>query len=156
MFKLDPILESDTVLIGHFSLSLVLLNKDANYPWCILVPQKSNVREIYQLDEKDRAQLVNESCTLSEAMVALFAPDKMNVAALGNMVPQLHLHHIARYKKDAAWPSPIWGAVSAKPYEEDKLAEVVSKLRSALSGDDFIISDEVPEPTSTFSQTIET
>ncbi|MCE2026885.1 HIT domain-containing protein [Sessilibacter corallicola] len=156
MFTLDPILESDTVLIGHFSLSLVLLSKDSNYPWCILVPQKPNIREIFQLDPEDRSKLLEESCTLSETMVALFQPDKMNVAALGNMVPQLHLHHIARFKDDPAWPSPIWGAKAATPYTEEALAEIVSKLRSALSGDDFVISDEVPEPSSTFSPTIET
>jgi diadenosine tetraphosphate (Ap4A) HIT family hydrolase len=156
MFTLDPTLESDTVLIGHFPLSLVLLSKDSNYPWCILVPQKPNVREIFQLDPVDKAQLLEESCTLSETMVALFQPVKMNVAALGNMVPQLHLHHIARFKDDPAWPSPIWGAKPATPYTETTLAEIVAKLRSALSGDNFIISDEVPEPTSTFSPTIET
>lgn len=156
MFTLNEALQSDTVLIGHYPLSLVLLHKDGNYPWCILVPQKSSVTEIYQLDVADQQQLLMESSQLSEAMVGLFAPDKMNIAALGNMVSQLHIHHIARFKTDPAWPNPIWGANEPQPYDESALANRVSKLRSALSGDDFIISDEVPEPTSTFSQTIET
>lgn len=156
MFKLNDALQSDTVLLGHFPLSLVLLHKDANYPWCILVPQRSSITEIYQLDREDQIQLLQESCTLSETMVGLFAPNKMNIAALGNMVSQLHMHHIARFKTDAAWPNPVWGSVAPKPYDEQKLTSVVSKLRSALDGDDFVISDEVPEPTSTFTKTIET
>jgi diadenosine tetraphosphate (Ap4A) HIT family hydrolase len=156
MFELNTTLAADTVLIGHFPLSLVLLYKDANYPWCILVPQRSNIKEIYQLDGEDRIQMMKESCTLSETMVSMFAPKKMNVAALGNMVSQLHLHHIARFEDDGAWPSPVWGAQPAKAYEEEKLQDTVSKLRSALAGDNFVISDEVPVPTTTFSQTIET
>ncbi len=156
MFTLNDALQNDTVLIGHYPLSLVLLHKDANYPWCILVPQRSNVTEIYQLDSADQKQLLEESCQLSETMVGLYAPDKMNIAALGNMVSQLHLHHIARFKTDGAWPNPIWGAQEPQPYAEEALAARVSKLRSALSGEDFIISDEIPEPTSNFSQTIET
>ncbi|WP_317929106.1 HIT domain-containing protein [Halioxenophilus sp. WMMB6] len=156
MFKLDAALVSDTVLIGHFPLSLVLLHKDANYPWCILVPQRASIKEIYQLDEEDQIQLLRESCTLSETMVSMFDPDKMNIAALGNMVPQLHIHHVARFKTDGAWPNPIWGTQPAQAYEGEALAKRVSQLRSALDGDDFTISDEVPEPTSTFSPTIET
>jgi len=156
MFKLNQTLESDTVLIGHFPLSLVLLHKDSNYPWCILVPQRANVTEIYQLDVTDQRQLLEESCQLSETMVGLYAPDKMNIAALGNMVPQLHMHHVARFKDDGAWPNPVWGAQPPQAYSEESLAARVSKLRSALAGDDFVISDEVPEPNSTFSQTIET
>ncbi len=156
MFQLNETLQSDTVLLGHFPLSLVLLHKDSNYPWCILVPQRANIKEIYQLDEKDQIQLLKESCDLSETMVGLFAPDKLNIAALGNQVPQLHIHHIARYTTDAPWPNPIWGAQPPQAYTEQGLAAVVKKLRSALDGDGFVISDEIPVPSSTFSQTIET
>lgn len=156
MFVLNEALSTDTVLIGHFHLSLVLMHKDSNYPWCILVPQKASITEIYQLDTADQQQLLKESANLSEAMVGLYAPDKMNIAALGNMVSQLHIHHIARFKSDGAWPNPVWGVQEPKPYSEEELTLRVSKLRSALSGDDFVISDEVPVPSSTFSQTIET
>lgn len=156
MFQLNETLQSDTVLLGHFPLSLVLLHKDSNYPWCILVPQRANIKEIYQLDRADQIQLLEESSNLSETMVGLFAPDKMNIAALGNQVSQLHIHHIARFKTDAPWPNPVWGAQPPTAYDEKSLASIVKRLRSALDGDGFVISDEIPVPSSSFSQTIET
>ena len=141
-FELDPQLTADTVVLGKFPLSLVLLSRDANYPWCILVPRRKGIREAHHLSEEDRIQLTNESCHLAEVMADLFVPDKMNVAALGNMVSQLHLHHVARFKDDPAWPKPIWGVVEAKGYSEEELAERVSRLRSALAGDNFeVIGD---------------
>lgn len=140
-FELDPQLAADTVVLGKFPLSLVLLCRDANYPWCILVPRRKGIREAYHLSAEDRIQLSNESCHLAEVMADLFVPDKMNVAALGNMVPQLHLHHVARFKDDAAWPKPVWGMVDAKAYTEDELEERVSRLRSALAGESFQLVD---------------
>ncbi len=137
LFELDPQLASDTVILGKFTLSLVLLSRDANYPWCILVPRRKGIREVHHLSEDDRIQLSNESCHLAEVMADLFVPDKMNVAALGNMVPQLHIHHVARFNSDVAWPKPIWGVVEARQYEAADLEERVSRLRSALAGDDF-------------------
>jgi diadenosine tetraphosphate (Ap4A) HIT family hydrolase len=136
-FELDPQLASDTVVLGKFPLSLVLLSRDANYPWCILVPRRKGLREVHHLSADDRIQLSNESCHLAEVMADLFVPDKMNIAALGNMVPQLHIHHVARFNSDAAWPKPIWGVVEAKSYEAADLEGQVSRLRSALAGDDF-------------------
>ncbi len=132
MFTLHPQLEKDTVLIGDLPLSALLLSKDANYPWCILVPRKQGIEEIHQLESADRQQLLEESCVLSQLMEHLYQPDKMNIAALGNMVPQLHLHHVARYQSDAAWPKPIWGAVDASVYEEKVIAERVLELRDGL------------------------
>ncbi|MBB6522621.1 HIT domain-containing protein [Pseudoteredinibacter isoporae] len=140
-FELDPQLAESTVVVGHFPLSLVLLSKDANFPWCLLVPKRANHTEMHHLSETDRQQFAHESGYLSEAMVALFAPDKMNMAALGNHVSQLHIHHVARFKDDPAWPNPIWGAVPAKAYDEDELASRLSRLRSALACD-FFIPDE--------------
>merc|ERR1712202_78260 len=99
-FELDPQSAADTVVLGKFPLSLLLLSKDANFPWCILVPRRKGIREVHHLSEEDRVQLTRESCHLAEVMADLFVPDKMNVAALGNMVPQLHVHHIARFKTD--------------------------------------------------------
>ena len=137
MFQLHPTLSEKSALIGRFPLSLVLLGLDANYPWCLLVPQRENMMEIHHLGNEDRLQLMRESCHLAEVMVDLYGPDKMNVAVLGNNVSQLHMHHVARYKTDPAWPGPIWGAGSAKAYTAEDLAEQISRLQSALAGDDF-------------------
>jgi len=129
---IHPQLAKDCLLLGRFTLSHLLLMRDANYPWCILVPDREGIAEIYQLSEADQQQLLRESSQLSLAMAAAFSPDKLNVAALGNVVPQLHIHHIARYKTDAAWPAPVWGRVALKPYAEDELAAVVQSLKSEL------------------------
>lgn len=137
MFELHNQLKQDTVTVGSLPLSLVLLHKDSQYPWLILVPQREEVTEIHHLDAEDRQQLMEESCRLAEVMVDLFAPRKMNLAALGNMVPQLHLHHIARFENDPAWPQPVWGKVPPVPYTEAALAERLQRLRHALAGSDF-------------------
>jgi len=137
MFELHHQLKNDTVALGCFPLSLVLLHRDSQYPWLILVPQRPDITEIHHLDSGDRQQLMNESCQLAEVMVDLFAPKKMNVACLGNMVPQLHMHHIARYEADPAWPHPVWGRFPAVPYSEVVLRERVERLRHALSGAKF-------------------
>jgi diadenosine tetraphosphate (Ap4A) HIT family hydrolase len=132
MFQLHERLQADTVLVAEFNLSLVLLNKDANYPWIILVPKRHNIQEIYQLAIEDRQQLLHESCTVAETMTALFNPDKLNIATIGNMVPQLHMHHVARFNNDGAWPGPIWGVQSAASYNKDKFASLVLELQAAL------------------------
>ncbi len=137
MFELHPQLLADTLLLGKFDLSWVLLHRDANYPWCILVPAREDVREIHHLDTEDQYALIRESSHLAEVMTDLFAPKKMNLAALGNRVPQLHLHHVARFENDAAWPNPIWGAVPALDYQAADLAHRVAKLRGALVGEGF-------------------
>lgn len=136
-FELDPQLQNDTVVLGEFPLSLVLMSRDANYPWCILVPRRKGVYAAHHLAEEDRQQLMKESCHLAEVMADVFVPDRMNVAALGNVVPQLHVHHVARFKTDPAWPKPIWGVVEAKVFTEEELGERVARLRSALAGEDF-------------------
>lgn len=137
MFVLDDRLLKDSYVLGRFSLSLLLLAKDANYPWCILVPEREDTFELYHLQEADQQQLTKESNHLAEVMNGIFNADKMNVAALGNMVKQLHIHHIVRFSQDAAWPQPIWGAVGAISYKSDALLERISKLKSALVGTDF-------------------
>lgn len=143
MFELNSRLRQDTVVVGQFDLSMVLLHKDANYPWCILVPKRINLREMHHLAQVDRMALMNESCHLSEVMTDIFAPDTMNVAELGNIVPQLHIHHVARYKDDIAWPKAIWGAADAKPYEASVLTSRLERLRSSLSGEGFKASEVV-------------
>jgi diadenosine tetraphosphate (Ap4A) HIT family hydrolase len=132
MFQLHERLLADTVLVAEFTLSLVLLSKDANYPWIILVPRRHSIQEVYQLDIEDRQQLLHESCVVAETMTALFHPDKLNIATIGNMVPQLHMHHVARFSNDGAWPGPVWGAQPAASYNKDKLASLVLELQTAL------------------------
>lgn len=132
MFELHPQLSLDCHILGDFPLSRVLLSKDANYPWLILVPRKPAISDIYQLEQTDQQQLLAESSWVSELMMEYFQADKMNVAALGNMVPQLHLHHVARFKKDEAWPKPIWGLLPAKAYEETALNVLLADLKQLL------------------------
>jgi diadenosine tetraphosphate (Ap4A) HIT family hydrolase len=132
MFKLHETLDKDCLLVGQFDLCLLLISRDANYPWLILVPKREDISEVFQLNDADRQQLLHESCVLSEAMSELFAPDKLNIAALGNVVPQLHIHHIARYESDPAWPKPIWGVVAADEYDPDMLSARCENLRKRL------------------------
>jgi diadenosine tetraphosphate (Ap4A) HIT family hydrolase len=139
MFELHPRLAADSLVVGCFPLSLLLLSKDANYPWCILVPRREDVFEIHHLSEEDQLQLIRESCRLSEVMTGLFDAHKMNVAALGNVVRQLHLHHVARFPDDPAWPQPIWGKVSMKEYAPTDLRERIKSLQNALVGEGFKI-----------------
>ena len=132
-FKLDARLERDCILLGKFELCQVLLMNDANYPWLILVPRVCGVRETYELSESQRETLAKESNFVLQALAETFKADKMNLGALGNMVPQLHIHHIVRYEKDAAWPAPVWGKVEPKPYSDSEREAVVAKLSAMLS-----------------------
>ncbi len=132
MFELHPQLAADCIELGRFQLCRLLLMNDANYPWCILVPERAGVSEVHELQAEDRLLLLDESCTLAAGMAQAFAADKMNVAALGNVVAQLHVHHIARYRTDPAWPAPVWGKVPARPYAEAELSGVMEKLRTVL------------------------
>lgn len=132
MFQLHPNLDRDCVVVGDLPLCRVLLSRDARYPWVILVPRRDDVREIYQLDRADRQQLSSESAALARALAAHFAADKMNVAALGNMVPQLHVHHIVRFHTDAAWPGPVWGVHPPLTYGEDALAKTVAAIENLI------------------------
>jgi len=136
MFELDERLRSDTVAVGNFELCRLLLHRNANFPWFILVPRRENVFEIYQLGEEDRVQMLRESCTLAETLRDVFAPDKLNIATLGNQVPQLHQHHIARYVGDAAWPNPVWGG-PGKAYAPGRMEERAELVVSVLQGDRF-------------------
>ncbi len=131
MAALHPQLAADCKVLGRFPLCHLLLMNDRNYPWFILVPDRTDIREIYQLGASDRDQLLYESCLLSEFLMNAFNGDKLNVAALGNLVPQLHLHHVVRYEWDPAWPTPVWGKHPALPYSEVALEEIKIKLRNA-------------------------
>ena len=132
MFELDGRLAADTFVLGSTSLSRVLLMNDARFPWLILVPERADVSEPFDLSEADQEQLWQESMRLGAAMKAHFAADKINVAALGNQVAQLHVHHIARFHVDAAWPGPVWGVGSAFPYSDAARGALMDDLRSLL------------------------
>ena len=127
MFSLHPRLAADTFYIADSALSSILLMNNAAFPWLILVPRAEAASEIIDLSPADRSQLMEEISFASELMRKQFLPDKLNVAALGNQVPQLHVHIIARYKTDAAWPNPVWGGVS-KTYGDT--AEILQSLRA--------------------------
>ena len=131
-FSLAPQLEADTVPVGDLPLSRVLLMNDANYPWLILVPRLPGITEIIDLEANVQTQLLSEIARVSAALKSLTGCDKLNVAALGNVVPQLHVHVIARFKTDAAWPKPVWGVVPAKPYEHAARERLTGDLRRAL------------------------
>lgn len=128
-------LEADCIYLGRFPLCHLLLMNDRNYPWFILVPDRDKVREIYQLNRDDRAQLLDESCQLSGFLMDAYAGEKLNLAALGNQVPQLHLHHIVRYATDPAWPGPVWGKFPAQHYDETAISAIKSKfVHAGLEG----------------------
>lgn len=135
-FELHPRLAADGHVLGDLPLCRVLLMNDSQYPWLILVPRRAGAREIYQLSEADQQQLWRESALLSRALMEQFKGDKLNLAALGNMVPQLHLHHIVRYQNDPAWPAPVWGRLPARPYAPASLRARVKALKPRL-GPDF-------------------
>lgn len=122
-------------MLGRFELSHLLLMQDANYPWFILVPDRDGVSEIYQLSEEDQIQLMRESTLLSRVLKKQFGADKLNIAALGNIVPQLHVHHVVRYRNDPAWPAPVWGKLPARPYEDHHLQAVIGKIKPLLEDD---------------------
>lgn len=133
MFELHPRLAADTVAVADWPLCRVLLMNDATYPWLILVPRRTAVVELHDMEAGDRALLVEEIAAASARLKAMTDADKINVAALGNVVPQLHVHVIARFTTDPAWPKPVWGAVPAQPYAPDELARRRSELAAALA-----------------------
>ena len=137
---LHPQLEKDCVVIGQFPLCALLLMNDASYPWFILVPQRENITEIHQLSDEDQQQLMRESSQLAAVIEKEFNADKINIAALGNMVPQLHIHHIVRYKADPAWPAPVWGKHPAVLYSETEVEQLLNRMRELMSEGVFLSS----------------
>ncbi|WP_339463418.1 HIT family protein [Pseudomonas sp. EA_105y_Pfl2_R69] len=140
MFVLDSRLQQDTLLVGDFPLCRLLLMNDRQYPWFILVPRREDVSELFQLEAGDQLALWQETTGLAELLKDTFAADKMNVATLGNMVSQLHMHVIVRRRDDAAWPAPVWGKHAAQPYSEEQVAAVKARLRLVLT-DDFCFAE---------------
>jgi len=107
---------------------------DANYPWFIMVPDRKDIKEIFQLQKRDQQALQEESSLLSEVLAEEFSADKLNIAALGNIVSQLHIHHIVRYKNDPAWPAPVWGRIPASAYSAQAVKDIKEKMFRLLNG----------------------
>lgn len=131
-FNLHPQLERDCINIGRLTLCRLLLMNDKQFPWFILVPEIEGITEIFQLDKQQQGLLIEESSFLAEQLKTLYKADKINIAAIGNLVPQLHVHHVVRYRSDKAWPAPIWGKFAAIPYSEQELADTASIMTDAL------------------------
>lgn len=135
MDDIHPQLQSDSESLGKFSLCHVRLSRDANYPWLILIPDRKGIREIFELSWNDQMQLMRESSHVARVLTHIFKPDKLNIATLGNIVSQLHMHHIVRYHNDVAWPAPVWGRVPARPYPPEEWYRQIECLRTHLKSD---------------------
>ena len=131
-FQLHPRLKQDCISIGRLDLCQLLMMNDNQYPWFILVPEKADIKEIYQLSKPEQSTLLEESSYLAENLAALYKADKMNIAAIGNLVPQLHIHHIVRYRSDKAWPDPVWGKFAAIPYTQQQIADNLTRIKEQL------------------------
>jgi len=138
-FILHPQLEQDCLTLGDFTLCRVLLVNEQQFPWLILVPKQNDIQETYQLSHSDQQQLQMESSFVGQLLMTQYEGDKLNIGAIGNMVPQLHIHHIVRFKADTVWPKPVWGNITPTPYTPTALTQVSQELTSLLehSNDNF-------------------
>ena len=134
-FELHPDLARDGIFLGSFPLCQVLLINDSAYRWFVLVPQREKIRDTVDLSKTDYETLWSESRAFSIAIMKMFDGEKLNVAALGNITPQLHLHHVVRFATDAAWPGPIWGVQPLTPYSAQQIEDIQSEISAAsISG----------------------
>lgn len=133
MYSLHPQLAADTELVGRLPLSDVLLMNNAELPWIILVPRIEGAVEWHSLRADHRAQLHHESILIGQTLMERFNGDKLNVGSIGNMVPQLHVHHVIRYKSDSVWPKPVWGNIADQPYSPEVLEKMLAHLRKVLN-----------------------
>jgi diadenosine tetraphosphate (Ap4A) HIT family hydrolase len=129
-FALDPRLAADTHLVADYELCRVLLMDDARFPWVILVPRRAGLTELIELSRDEQHALLDEVNRVAHGLHALLKPGKLNIAALGNVVAQLHVHVIARFASDAAWPRPVWGVGEREPYAADALGKRLAMLRA--------------------------
>jgi diadenosine tetraphosphate (Ap4A) HIT family hydrolase len=132
VWSLNPQLEKDTIEIGDLPLSRVLVIKDAHYPWLLLVPRCEGAIEIIDLAEVEQAQLMTEISRVARALKEVTKCDKLNIAALGNVVPQLHVHVIARRTSDIAWPRPAWGVAPPLAHDAEEVQRFISALRRKI------------------------
>lgn len=131
-FKLHALLAADCAVLGDLALCRLLAMNDVRFPWCILVPRRTGLTELHQLTAADRPALLNEVEAVSRALLAETGIRKINVGALGNVVEQLHIHVVGRHPDDAAWPGPVWGSGTAKPYPPAQLEALTQRLATAL------------------------
>ncbi|MDH2296507.1 HIT family protein [Cobetia sp. 29-18-1] len=132
-FNLHPQLDADTHFVADLPLCTVRLMNDARYPWLVLIPRRDAIREIYELDSSAQQQLWQETTQLGELLMTVSGGEKLNIGALGNMVPQLHMHVIARRSDDEAWPGPVWGVGTAEPHDSETLTVLVDTLRMKIA-----------------------
>ncbi|WP_068547366.1 HIT domain-containing protein [Thalassotalea crassostreae] len=132
-FELHADLERDGIEVADLPLCKLLLCNDSQYPWFIMVPRVVGVKDIYELNWQDQQQFLNESSAVSELLMQVFDGEKMNVAALGNVTPQLHIHHIVRFSHDPSWPKPIWGQLPLKPYSNEQVQSIKDRLIPMLA-----------------------
>lgn len=133
MFELDSRLHNDTFFVCDLTLCRVLLMNDKQFPWLILVPMRNNIAEIIDLPEQEQQTLLAESAKVSKVLQQVFSPYKLNIGALGNVVRQLHVHHVARFENDVAWPKPVWGNQAPVAYDNAEASAILSTLKQALS-----------------------
>lgn len=131
-FVLHPRLKADTLHVASLELSELLMMNDNQYPWFILVPRQTYSSEIYQLSSEHRTQLLNESCLLAQLLQQHFNPHKLNIATIGNLVPQLHMHHVCRYSTDPVWPAPVWGKFPPQQFSSEMAIKRIQLLQNAL------------------------
>ena len=131
-FQLAPQLQRDTHAVTRLALCSVRLLNDARFPWLVLIPRLPDAREVHRLTAEQQRQLIDESSHAAAALEALYRPDKINLGALGNLVPQLHWHVVARFVDDPCWPGPVWGCGQAMPYGPAELEIRIGELRGAL------------------------
>lgn len=131
-WSLNRQLEQDTINIGDLPLSRVLVVNDGNYPWLMLVPRREGAKELVDLNDVEQSQLMTEINRVARALQDITKPDKLNIAALGNMVPQLHVHVIARRTTDPAWPRPVWGVVPPVPHDSEEIEHFIRALRRQI------------------------
>lgn len=132
-YVLDPRLAADTLPVGDLPVSAVLLIDDARFPWFVLVPRRAGLREITDLSVEDYGAVMDELRLAVRVMAGLMSPDKINFGALGNMVPQLHLHVVARFHSDAAWPGPVWGSGARQPYPAHAAASLADRAAALFA-----------------------
>lgn len=142
MFEMDKRLAADTVLLGDFALCRVLLMNDSRYPWLILVPRSPAISEVFELAEAQQQQLWQEASAVGRVLKEVFQADKINIATLGNVVKQLHIHVVVRMQTDEAWPAPVWGQGCAQPYTAEAIVQLRERLHAALA-DKWLSSVEV-------------
>jgi diadenosine tetraphosphate (Ap4A) HIT family hydrolase len=132
-FEMDARLSADTIPVGDLALSSVLLMDDARFPWLILVPRRPGVSELTDLSEEDAVALMSEIRIAVRVMQGLAKPDKVNVGALGNIVPQLHVHVVGRFRSDPAWPGPVWGHGSRSPYPAHAAGALIERAAALFA-----------------------